>query len=92
MASTTEELSSQAEQLQDTIAFFRVEETGKNRATSQRAIAPAHRRAIDKKAPPHPHTQATRQNSKSGAGAKPGGIPIDLGGSHDKLDDEFEKF
>ncbi|MCX5814809.1 MAG: methyl-accepting chemotaxis protein [Proteobacteria bacterium] len=84
MASTTEELSSQAEQLQDTIAFFRVEETGKNRA--------ANRRAIDKKAPLPPIARNPMNVVKGGNGSKDTGIPIDLGNSHDKLDDEFEKF
>jgi methyl-accepting chemotaxis protein len=91
MASTTEELSSQAEQLQDTIAFFKVQETGKRKAEERRhVVVRTHREQF--KTTQRPAAHAAIQKASSGNGMKTGGIPIDLGSGHDKLDDEFETF
>ncbi len=90
MSSTAEELSSQAEQLQSAIAFFKSDDTDRNthrvQAVRQVAHKPVHKTAIAhiKKAIARPARTAT---------ASPAGVAIDMGnGSHDKLDDEFEKF
>ena len=85
MASTTEELAGQAEQLKSTIAFFSLDTHG-----SQRAIP--HRPAAHRAAPPQ--HKAVISHAAAPKPARPGGgVHIDLGGkSKDHLDDEFEKF
>ena len=87
MASTAEELSSQAEQLQSTIAFFKIDDTGRNAHRAQAVRQVVHKPAIKtataylKKAIAKPVKAATAT-----------GIALDMGSGHDKLDDEFEKF
>ena len=82
MASTSEELSSQAEQLQDSISFFNIGNQG-GRSTSKLASArkPAHK------------VQITHAKSPSAAKNASGGVNLRLGqAGPDHLDDEFEKF
>ena len=76
MAATTEELSGQAERLQDTIGFFKVEEDGRARAKK------AH--------PPVARPAGVAQKSHTGRGARRTGIALNLGDA-DQLDDEFER-
>ena len=96
MASTTEELSSQAEQLKATIAFFSLD-TGRQRRVS---APPAHRQvkqiAIGHlAAKPAVAAKAPARGGQAARGGKAsGGIALDLGGTGgaDHLDEEFEKF
>lgn len=87
MASTSEELSSQAEQLQDVIGFFKIDSSGvkqrfaQKKAVDRRAPAPAKRAAV---------AHIGHKPSQT-AVSKGGGVHIDMSGSSDKLDDEFEK-
>jgi methyl-accepting chemotaxis protein len=87
MASTAEELSSQAEQLQSAIAFFKVDDAGRSthrtQAVRQVTHKPAHKTAI---------AHAKKAIAKPVKVATATGIALDMGSSHDKLDDEFEKF
>jgi len=76
MASTSEELSGQAAQLQSTISFFRVAASGRTASTPSRPVIQA--------APLSRPAPALGSNSR--------GIALDLGGTKDSLDDEFEKF
>jgi methyl-accepting chemotaxis protein len=92
MASTSEELSSQAQQLQQTMSFFRVDgDTAVMRPRKPKALpagpsAARKPQAAPKPAGPHaaPHTAAHT------AAKKGGGIELDL--SPDSDDGEFEKF
>jgi methyl-accepting chemotaxis protein len=90
MASTAEELSSQAEQLQSAIAFFKVDDAGRNTRRVQAVRQVSHKPAI-KTAIAHVKN-AIAKPVKAATGAKPVGVAIDMGNGHDKLDDEFEKF
>ena len=84
MASTSEELSSQAEQLQDTISFFRLDmKTGGGQRARHAGVKVAHVNQGKQAALPSP------QKAKTKAG---GGLDLDMGSGHDRLDDEFEKF
>jgi methyl-accepting chemotaxis protein len=87
MSATSEELASQAEQLQAAISYFRVDQN------SVRAEAPAVaqpkskanlRAAVMAKAP---HMQP-RKTAKVGGS---GGFDLDLDDSHDDLDGEFTR-
>jgi methyl-accepting chemotaxis protein len=94
MSSTAEELSSQAEQLQSTISFFKTDELGS--ASAARYAAPGkfnttpHRIAA-------PHFSAKRKEGQRGDAAKHSGIALNLKqeprrGNGDAQDEEFEKF
>jgi methyl-accepting chemotaxis protein len=87
MASTAEELSSQAEQLQSAIAFFKIDDTGRNAHRAHAVRQVAHKPAI-KTAIAHVKKAITKPLKAATAT----GIALDMGSSHDKLDDEFEKF
>jgi methyl-accepting chemotaxis protein len=79
MASTAEELSSQALQLQETISYFRLDAMAmRHRAAPPKALAaarPAHKPAAPKAAAP-------RKPAK--------GVSLDLGA--EASDDDFERF
>jgi methyl-accepting chemotaxis protein len=88
MSSTAEELASQAEQLQDTIAFFRVEDSS---GRTKRQITVQHR---DTAAAPKTEHKAkvahiTHETPET---EKHAGIALDMGSSKDRTDDEFEKY
>ena len=91
MASTCEELSGQAGQLQETIEFFKVVDSGaakrQKSARTQRAMA----RGLNASLRPGVHgpVQASRDGNDV---TKHGGIAFDLDNGHDKLDNEFERF
>jgi methyl-accepting chemotaxis protein len=87
MSSTAEELSSQAEQLQSAIAFFKVNDTGRNANRAQAVRQVAHKPAI-KTAIAH----VKKAIAKPVKAATAAGVALDMGNGHDKLDDEFEKF
>ncbi len=92
MASTTEELSSQAEQLQDSISFFKVQETGKRKVDGRKSIG-ARTDRDQQKTTLRPGSPALMRVAKGGGNnSQLTGANIDLGGGHDRLDDEFEKF
>jgi methyl-accepting chemotaxis protein len=86
MASTAEELASQADQLQNTISFFKVDGLDRAVAGTQRsALRPAHHAQIAHVAP---------KAAKQGGVAR--GVHLDLGlvakAKGDNRDAEFEKF
>ena len=84
MAATAEELSGQAAQLQEAIAYFRMEE-GSGRITAA-LLAPAGKPAPRLAAPPAPKPLA-----KPPRAAKAGGHVLDLG-EKGHLDEEFERY
>jgi methyl-accepting chemotaxis protein len=96
MASTAEELSSQSEQLQNTIGFFRVD----NREAPRRAAARQSRPAFGE-ASRHgssgkvlnlaPVRKANGYHAPA-AGFATAGLDLDMSGAGDKLDTSFEKF
>jgi methyl-accepting chemotaxis protein len=90
MSSTAEELSSQAEQLQSAIAFFKVDDTGRNAHRAQAVRQVAHKPAV-KTATAYVKKEPAK-SFKVATAAKPAGVAIDMGNGHDKLDDDFEKF
>jgi methyl-accepting chemotaxis protein len=90
MASTAEELSSQADQLQATIAFFKVNGDGLDRAA---LAAPLRRTARQAAAPQIAHMKTAKAKPAAAAAQ---GIHLDLGqagkAKGDGRDAEFEKF
>ncbi len=95
MASTSEELSGQAEQLQQTIAFFRLNNTGNQTLGRPKPTA------MPKNAKqPRLAQHATRpQNKIEPAAEKKGhwgkessGVQLEMGAGKDKFDEEFERY
>ena len=88
MASTAEELASQAEQLQSTIDFFKIDDSAQI-AMNKTAIS---MEAVQEKA----HVQVVAETApKPLEAGRPAGIALDLGtGGNvgDGKDDEFEKY
>jgi methyl-accepting chemotaxis protein len=82
MASTSEELSGQAEQLKETISFFRID-AGMISASTDNKLSPARKKVQI--------ADAVRSNDKPSL-RKNGGIALDMGSGHDRLDNEFEQF
>jgi methyl-accepting chemotaxis protein len=101
MAATSEELAAQAEQLQTTIAYFRLAEQSAPRAEPAAAVKAAAPRPQAKpaaKAAPHPAQPHTNGAGKLPASAiktrtvaKANGFALDLGASDDSLDAEFQR-
>ena len=98
MAATAEELSSQATQLQDTIAFFRLDEHGAAKRVTynkERVEVIAEPRKINKEAVHHLARGKANGYAKKDAGIitrKAVGADLEMGGGKDSLDEEFEKF
>jgi methyl-accepting chemotaxis protein len=84
MASTSEELSGQAEQLQQSISFFDIGNAGRRATSVATARKPAHKVQIA-----HAKAAAAQSRAKlSGAG-----VNLQLGHADaDTLDDAFEKY
>ena len=87
MASTSEELSSQAEQLQEIIAFFRLDQGGGGSGRSPRGAAAPARKKLG--APPPPGSARPVKGGGVHAGA---GLLLDMQGTRDRLDDDFESY
>jgi methyl-accepting chemotaxis protein len=87
MSSTCEELSSQAEQLHETVGFFKIDETGNGRLKER---APAARTASKRSRGPlkGPGTPLIHKGDSESTG----GISLNMGSGKDKIDEEFEKF
>jgi methyl-accepting chemotaxis protein len=88
MSATSEELASQAEQLQAAIGYFRVDGSGME--TSVAVARPANdlKQAILAKAP----HMAPRKPAPAGKSRTGGGFDLDLGDDgHDDLDGEFSR-
>jgi methyl-accepting chemotaxis protein len=81
MASTTEELTGQSEQLVSALAFFR---TGEDQAFSGRGKPPARAGAA-------PNGRVS-QPAVAGRTAARGGVNIRLADKQDNLDGEFERY
>jgi methyl-accepting chemotaxis protein len=89
MASTSEELSSQAAQLQDSISFFTV--AGQAGANTPRISRPAAPRAV--KAQPQQQKALTGVKKVSTAPISSGdGVNLDMGLDSDTSDKDFERF
>ncbi len=89
LASTASELSNQAVQLQDSVAFFKLD-TGRPAGRGRATVAAPKRPGAK---PPALPKSAPRQSTRRAVAPKPGGgISIDLGGRDvaDEHDDEFE--
>jgi methyl-accepting chemotaxis protein len=93
MSATSEELAAQAEELQASIAFFRVDTTGhreqnnaqKLRATAAKMATPAAKR-------PAAHTAAKPTSSMSAAPARGKGFALDMAmGGPDADDADFRQ-
>ena len=87
MASTSEELAAQAERLQGSIAFFKMDDTGRRNQQLVASRTPA-RKAMVKHIPQAISAKPERQLVKKAANA--GGTALDLGDDH--TDNEFERF
>ena len=97
MSSTAEELSSQALQLQDTIAFFKIDDTGTRRAAvSQGASVTPKSPANGKiKGPQAAQHSVPKIPSGSSHNARPVGVNISLDDADsrgDSKDSEFERY
>ena len=90
MSATSEELASQAEQLQSAISYFRIETTSRqaaNDAPVRKVTTPARRgnlRAEVMAKAPHMKKAALRTSAG-------GGFDLDLDESRDDLDSEFAR-
>jgi methyl-accepting chemotaxis protein len=80
MSSTAEELSGQAEQLQEAIAFFKL---GNDLP-----------RTVERRQPQRKPVNSYRQAAAAGRkeAVKPSGIMLDLDDGKDALDDDFERY
>jgi len=93
MASTAEELSSQAEQLQSTIGFFKIGQQGSGMA--RQAVVSHQMPTVqsESKSNTSQLTHETVPTTHAGSEATDQrGIALDMGGGTDNLDDEFEKY
>ncbi|HMK60742.1 MAG TPA: hypothetical protein VK452_06320, partial [Dissulfurispiraceae bacterium] len=90
MASTSEELSSQAEQLQSTISFFKVAEAATVANKLRKTTKAVHRVHLEQTEPESRPAMAMVKPAHRQAQ----GITLDLGGngSKDHLDADFERF
>lgn len=87
MAATSEELSAQAAQLQESIGFFKTNDSGqsaivKRPVKTRQAALPSHANA----AKPAAHA------ALASSATKPRGVKLELGDGKDHLDDEFERY
>ncbi len=87
MSSTSEELAAQADQLQNNIAFFKVDDSG-SRTQVHNAFGEkkAMRQPIHTESPPHIVSEETS------AEAKHSGIALTMNDNGSSLDNEFEKY
>ena len=94
VSSTSEELASQAEQLQSTIAYFRIEHSGKAQAAApiDRAVTQLRAKAATMAAVERP---AKKQQAKAPralkAAAGGGGFAFDMNDGEDDRDAEFQR-
>ncbi len=86
MASTSEELSGQAEQLKDSISFFRIDGEGMSRQPARAGRIPQHKTQVG-----HIARKSLDAPKKKTGG---GGVSIQLGegSGDDQFDVEFEKY
>jgi methyl-accepting chemotaxis protein len=90
MATSSEELSSQAEQLKDTISFFKVDTHTRNRQSvhTATAVKPSHTFTgvkISKKSKSVGNVLHNVKHTNTGSG-------VHLNMSNDSLDDQYEKY
>jgi hypothetical protein len=85
MASTTEELTTQSDQLTSAIGFFR---TGDAEGVSRAAVRPAAASPAARTASWNAEASAPARPKNS----KPNGVNIKLKDKTDGLDDDFERF
>jgi methyl-accepting chemotaxis protein len=96
MASTAEELSSQSEQLQNTIGFFRVDNSEAPRRAAARQSRPAfgeaNRQGSSGKVLNLAPVRKANGYHAPATGFATAGLDLDMSGASDKLDASFEKF
>jgi hypothetical protein len=84
MASTTEELTGQSDQLVSALSFFHTGDEDRSRARKPVSARPARtvQAAPARAGKPNGHTNGT----------KPAGVSLRLKDKHDELDGEFERY
>jgi methyl-accepting chemotaxis protein len=96
MASTAEELTSQAEQMQELIAFFQLANEGRqsrqmaNQFHQRKGYAAGSGKSSKKPAGEAQVKIAHLKNGNGSRSEKTTGVPLALG--NDRLDEEFERF
>ncbi|MGX4806597.1 methyl-accepting chemotaxis protein [Bradyrhizobium guangdongense] len=93
VSSTSEELASQAEQLQATIAYFRIEQGGKDQAAApiDRAVSQLRVKAAHMAAAERPVKKAQARPARAMKAAGGGGFAFELNDHEDERDAEFQR-
>ena len=93
VSSTSEELASQAEQLQATIAYFRIEQGGKDQAAApiDRAVSQLRAKAAHMAAAERPAKKAQSKPARAMKAAGGGGFAFELNDHEDDRDADFQR-
>jgi len=93
VSSTSEELASQAEQLQATIAYFRIEQGGKDQAAApiDRAVSQLRAKAAHMAAAERPVKKAQARPARAMKAAGGGGFAFELNDHEDDRDADFQR-
>ncbi|MDA9435726.1 methyl-accepting chemotaxis protein [Bradyrhizobium sp. CCBAU 51627] len=93
VSSTSEELASQAEQLQATIAYFRIEQSGKEQAAAptDRAVTQLRAKAAQMAAADRPARKVQAKPARAAKAAGGGGFAFELNDREDDRDAEFQR-
>jgi methyl-accepting chemotaxis protein len=93
VSSTSEELASQAEQLQSTIAYFRIEHSGKSQAPApiDRAVNQLRAKAATMAAAERPVKKAQAKPARAMKAAGGGGFAFDMDDGEDDRDADFQR-
>ena len=85
MSATSEELASQAEQLQTAFSYFRISAGSAGQAAAPAKARAGLREAIMANAPQMSEAKPAKRNGKGG------GFDLDLDDGHDELDGDFTR-
>ena len=88
MSATSEELASQAEQLQTAISYFRISAGSSGQAAAPAKARAGLREAIMANAPQMSEAKPAKPAKRNGKG---GGFDLDLDDGHDELDGDFTR-
>jgi methyl-accepting chemotaxis protein len=92
VSSTSEELASQAEQLQSTIAYFRIEQSGKGHAAPiDRAVSQLRAKAATMAAVERPAKKPVAKPARAVKAAGGGGFAFDMNDGEDDRDADFQR-
>ena len=93
VSSTSEELASQAEQLQSTIAYFRIEQGGKNQVAApiDRAVSQLRTKAATMAAVERPAKKPQAKPARAVKAAGGGGFAFDMHDGEDDRDADFQR-